>query len=70
MSSNDRPEGFDLERDLPTTADDVVALARLRRLTFVRLEDYLRFLAAFEPPEFSALRASRGPAGAPFDLLS
>jgi hypothetical protein len=61
--SKEMSEPLNLERDLPTTATDVAAQRRLlagRSLTF---EEYLRFLASFEPPSHDALRDKRGPRG-------
>lgn len=54
--SSKPPEPLDLERDLPTTAEDVAALRQIResrRLTFV---EYLRFLSRQKPPDGSARR--------------
>lgn len=66
MSSGDSAETLDLDRDLPTTPAEVAALRRVRRSP-VTLEDYLRFLAALEPPP-DALRRRPGPCGEPFSL--
>lgn len=66
MSSGNTTKWLDLERDLPTTAEDVAALRRLR---YPKVDDYLAFLASFEPPPASHLRSRRGPAGEPFDSL-
>ncbi|HET7291006.1 MAG TPA: hypothetical protein VFM88_01150 [Vicinamibacteria bacterium] len=59
---------LDLDRDLPTTAEDVEALHRLRRLPPMTADEYLRFLASFAPPSAEALRARPGPRGEPFTL--
>jgi hypothetical protein len=68
-TSNDSREAFDLERDLPTTAEDVAALKRLRRVSGLDGEGYLRFLASFEPPSHAQLRSRKGPRGEePFSL--
>lgn len=71
MSSSERSGMLDLERDLPTTAEDVAAL---RRAAAVRMvtdgEAYLRFLAQFPRPSPEDLRKKPGPAGdRPFDLI-
>ena len=68
MSSSDSPADYDLDRDHPTTREDVAAQRRLAspRLDF---DAYLRFLASFPPPSPEALRARRGPRGVPFQLF-
>jgi hypothetical protein len=53
---------------LPTTADDVAALARFRATAPEAFSVYLRFLAGFPSPPLAVLRARRGPSGAPFEL--
>jgi hypothetical protein len=70
MPSNARSEPLDLARGLPTTPEDVAALRRLRSQTKVATADFLRFLAALEPPTYVALRARRGPRGEPFRLTA
>lgn len=67
MSSNHDPEPLDLERGLPTTAEDVAALKRLR-YRCVSTEDYLRFLRSLAPPTTEELRRKPGPKGPPFRL--
>ena len=49
MSSNG-PEDLDLDRDLPTTAEDVAALRRLRESRNVSFAEYLEFLSRLKPP--------------------
>jgi hypothetical protein len=67
--SDDSAEPLDLARGLPTTAEDIRTLRRLRHPAPASLEGYLRFLAAFEPLPAAALRARPGPArGRPFEL--
>lgn len=63
MRSNARSERLDLERDLPTTAEDVEALRRVKNVQPLDLEAYLQFLAQIPPPTLSQLRAKRGPRG-------
>ena len=71
MSSSGSGDMLDLNRDLPTTAEDIAALDRLRygrRLTF---DQYLECLAALEVPSPAHLRSRPRPTGsdAPFDLI-
>jgi hypothetical protein len=68
MRSSGSPEWLSLDQDLPTTSDDVTALARLRGAGSADLSVYLRFLASFPPPPLAVLRARRGPGGTPFVL--
>jgi len=67
MRSERRSDGFDLERDLPTTAEDVEALRRIRPRA-VTMEEYLRFLAALGDADPGSLRRRSGPTGEPFRL--
>ena len=67
MNSNDSPADFDLDRDHPTTLDDVAAQRRLAPPT-IDFKAYLRFLARFPAPPTGTLRARKGPGGEPFDL--
>jgi len=63
-------ELLNLEADLPTTSEDVVAQRRLRAPRPLGFEEYLRFLASFESPSRDELRRKRGPSGeAPFELI-
>lgn len=59
---------LDLERGLPTTADDVAALRRIRESRRLTTEEYLQALARLPPltPEQQAAR--RHPRGEPFRL--
>ena len=60
---------LDLDRDLPTTAEDIAVLNRLRygrRLTF---DQYLECLAALTPPSPARGRWRPAVGGAPFDLI-
>jgi hypothetical protein len=68
MTNPDRPDELtmdDLERDLPTTAEDVEALRRLR---FPPVEDYFAALARLPQPSYEELLARKGPRGEPFEL--
>ncbi len=69
MKSVERTDWLDLERDLPTTAEDVVALRRLRRHEAMDLDSYFQFLASFPPATVEELAARNGPRGSePFAL--
>ncbi len=68
MTSARPSDGFDLERDLPTTAADVAALRRAR-VQGGSTEDYLRFLRELGDATTESLRKRRLPRGdAPFRL--
>ena len=69
MSSSDSGDVLDLDRDLPTTAEDIAVLNRLRygrRLTF---DQYLECLAALGAPSPARWRSRPTVGGAPFDLI-
>lgn len=69
MSSNDRSDlDLDLERGLPTTAEDVEAQRRLRYLPRLSAEEYKRFLERLGPRPYEELLARKGPRGEPFTL--
>jgi hypothetical protein len=70
MKSSNRSEPLDLDRDLPTTQADVLALRRAKALTPpLDLDDYLRFLAQLPPP--AVVRARPAPRAFPiFELPS
>lgn len=68
MSEKSLPPLLDLERDLPTTEEDVAALRRARADLSLSPEAYETFLAAFDPPSYEELLARKGPRGAPFEL--
>lgn len=60
MRSRDEAPLLDLERDLPTTAEDIAAL-RKRPSALDGWEAYLHFLASVPCPDHDALRNRRGP---------
>ena len=69
-SSSGRFDPLNLERDLPTTLEDVAAQKRHKADQRPDTEDYLRFLARFDPISPDELRRKRGPRGdSPFELL-
>jgi hypothetical protein len=70
MSSRDSAaDALRLDRDLPTTPEDIAVLRRLRYGPPLRFDDYLRVLAALDPPSPEWLRSRPGPRGTPFDLI-
>jgi hypothetical protein len=69
MKSVERADWLDLERDLPTTAEDIASLRRFRRHPAMDLDAYFRFLASFPPATVEELAARNGPRGPePFAL--
>jgi hypothetical protein len=69
MRSERRSEGLDLERDLPTTREDVEAQRRFRPVPMT-MEDYLRFLGTLGDADVESLRRRSGPTGdQPFRLV-
>jgi hypothetical protein len=69
MKSKNSYEFIDLNRGLPTTKEDILALRRARKAETLSFAGYLKFLANFAPPSATALRARNGPAGiTPFEL--
>lgn len=68
MRSDDSPDILRFDRDLPTTAEDVAAMRRLRYGPRLEFPEYLQCLAALDPPPAATLRARRGPSGPAFDL--
>jgi len=63
MTSNRPSDRLDLERDLPTTPEDVAAQRRLRVSRVLSFQSYCRFLASFDPPSAERLRRERAPRG-------
>lgn len=71
MRSESAPEPLDLDRDLPTTQQDIEALRKCQHLPRLDFEEYLAFLESMPPHSYSELKARPGPRGdAMFDLLS
>lgn len=66
--SSKGPELLDLERDLPTTADDVAALRRIRESRRISFADYLRFLSRQKPPDGPTRRRKTHDGQEPFEL--
>lgn len=66
---SERAPYLDLERDLPTTPEDVAALRRSRARAGVRTpEQFAALLAAVGHAPVAELRKRRGPRGEPFEL--
>jgi hypothetical protein len=70
MTSSGSADPLRLDRDVPTTPEDVEVLRRLRYGPRLAFDEYLQALAALTPPAVETLRARRGPRGLPFDLLA
>jgi hypothetical protein len=69
MSSFAGADWLDLERDHPTTSEDVAALRLLRRHAPMDLDGYLRFLRSFPAATVDELARRKGPRGRePFAL--
>ena len=66
--SSKRPEPLDLERDLPTTAEDVAALRRIREGRRISFAEYLRFLSRLAMPSGEARRRKTHEGQEPFEL--
>jgi hypothetical protein len=66
--SSKRPEPLDLERDLPTTTEDVAALRRIRESRRVPFAEYLRFLSRLQMPDRAARRRKTHEGQEPFEL--
>jgi hypothetical protein len=58
---------LDLERDIPTTREDVEAMRRARRIQ-VSGDDWWDFVRQLTPPSHEELKNRRGPSGEPFEL--
>lgn len=69
MKSNDLSDRLNLDRDLPTTPDDVAALRRARISQSMTLAEYFRFLAGIRDVSRGEAPARRRPrGGVPFEL--
>ncbi len=69
MKSRKPSRLLDLERDLPTSAEDIVALRQVRNDTIQDITTYIAFLASFPPAPRSELAVRKGPSGLePFEL--
>jgi hypothetical protein len=66
--SSKRPEPLDLERDLPTTAEDVAALKTIRESRRISFADYLNFLSRQKPSGASGRRRKTHDGDDPFEL--
>lgn len=68
MSSPKATEpSIDLERDVPTTPEDVEAMRRARRIE-VSGDDWWALVRQLTPPSYEELKNRRGPRGEPFEL--
>jgi len=61
-------ELHDLERDLPTTPEDVAALRRARRDSAMSPQQIADAVRQFESPTYAELRERPGLRGEPFTL--
>jgi hypothetical protein len=69
MKSKESAKLLDLDRDLPTSKEDVAALRQARKCDSTNLKTYFEFLALFPAPSTEELRAKKGPHGPkPFEL--
>lgn len=69
MKSNGFSDRLDLDRDLPTTSDDVAALRRARVAPPMTLAEYFRFLRSFRGAAREKHCARCGPGDpVPFEL--
>ena len=69
MRSSSSFKLLDLEHDLPTTREDVLALRKAREHRPLTLAAYLEFLGNFPHRPISELRARKSPTGSrPFEL--
>jgi hypothetical protein len=65
--SSKPPEPLDLERDLPTTPEDVAALRRIRESRRTSFAQYLRFLSRLSFPTAKGPRKNHA-GHEPFEL--
>lgn len=69
MTRSDAPSSsLDLDRDLPTTREDVIALRRARSLAPLDLQGYLDFLALLPPRAEAPLPRPAQRGDRPFEL--
>jgi len=66
--SSNSPEPLDLERDLPTSVEDVAALRRIRESRRLPFAEYLRFLSRLPGPPGAARRRKTHEGREPFEL--
>lgn len=66
--SSKKPEPLDLEKDLPTTPEDIAALRHLRWSRRLGFADYLRFLSQLERPAAGAECRKTHEGYEPFEL--
>lgn len=64
--SSKPPDPVDFERDVPTTAEDVAALRRIRESRRLSFADYLLFLSRLEMPDSRPRKTFEG--CEPFEL--
>lgn len=69
MKSANSSELLDLEHDLPTTWEDVIALRRVQPSQRLSFADYIGFLSKLPQVATGALRSRKHPSGSkPFEL--
>jgi len=69
MTSSSSRSELNLTRGVPTTAEDVAALRRVRAARRLTTEQYLNALATLQAPPLEVLRArKRARGGEPFRL--
>ena len=66
--SSKRAEPLDLERDLPTTPEDVAALKRIRESRRLEFREYLVWLSRLQWPTGAARRRRTHRGFEPFEL--
>jgi len=63
LRSSGSPDDLTLDRDLPTSTGDVLALRHARVVRSVSLDEYLAFFRQFEPlPQSKIFDLAEGPA--------
>jgi hypothetical protein len=66
--SSKQAEPLDLDKDLPTTPEDVEALKRIRESRRLPFQEYLEWLSRLELPAEAAGRRRTHSGCAPFEL--